>query len=64
MTTTYTKITKPTGTNYTDISGGYIMFDDPMITFDASISFDGARAIYTKITKASDTSYINIPKAT
>lgn len=66
MTTTYTKILKPSGTAYSKISGGYILYDDAMVTYDQSnITYDGLNhmSAYTKVSKAVGTSYTNIPKA-
>lgn len=63
--TTYTNITKASGTTYTTLSGGKTLFDDSATLFDStSMLFDGNDVQYTNITKASGTSYTNIPKAT
>lgn len=65
MVTTYTKINKASGTSYSKISGGYVLFDDPMVAFDdPKTNFDGNRITYTKLAKASGTTYTKIPKAT
>lgn len=65
MPTTYTKIPKASGTSYTKVSGGNILFDDIAVTFSsASTNFDGNRVTYTKVAKASGTSYTKISKAT
>jgi hypothetical protein len=67
MTTSYTKLSKPTGTSYTKVSGGHILYDDAGTKYDSSaVTYDGLSnmSAYTSITKASGTSYTKIPKAT
>lgn len=63
--TTYTKIAKPSGTNYTQVNPmGREGFDDANILFDdPNVFFDGYNVSqYTKINKPSGTTYTNIPK--
>lgn len=67
MTTNYTKIPNASGTTYSKMSGGYILYDDIMVRYDQSnITYDGLNNMsgYTKIAKASGTSYTKITKAT
>lgn len=67
MTTTYTKITKATGTAYTKVSTGVILYDDVATIYDSSsVTYDGLfnQSAYTKVAKASGTSYTKITKAT
>ena len=65
MTTTYTNITKPSGTSYTNQNAiGREQYDDPSITYDsASTFYDGVnQSQYTDISKPSGTTYTNIAK--
>lgn len=40
--TTYTKITKASGTAYTKVSGGHHLYDDTVDTYDTSfVTYDG-----------------------
>lgn len=66
MTTSYTKISKPT-TAYSNVQNAFISYDDASISYDdASVYYDGLhnQSPYTNILKASGTSYTKIPKAT
>ena len=49
MTTTYTKISKPTLPTYTKVSGGKTLFNDQNTAFNATIPFDGVDLVYTKV---------------
>ena len=66
MPTTYTKITKASGTIYTPVNPlGKEQYDQASIQYDDSITnYDGTPATYTKVTKASGTVYTKIAKAT
>lgn len=63
--TTYTNITKPSGTSYTNTNPvGKEQYDQPSISYDeATIYYDGTNeSQYTNITKPVGTSYTNIAK--
>lgn len=63
--TTYTNITKPTGTTYTNQNlVGKEQFDDSNVLFDdTAVFYDGVNlSQYTGVTKPSGTSYTNIAK--
>lgn len=65
--TTYTNITKPTGTTYTNTNTiGKQQYDQTDITYDdATVFYDGTNeAQYTNITKPTGTTYTNINKPT
>ena len=68
MTTTWTPITKASGTAYTNAQGGHIAYNDPNITYDdANVTYDGLNnqgSGYTNVAKASGTTWTNISKAT
>jgi len=63
--TTYTNITKPSGTSYSNQNTvGKEQFDDANVLFDDPVVFyDGVnQSQYSNITKPSGTSYTNINK--
>jgi hypothetical protein len=63
--TTYTNITKPSGTSYTNQNGvGKEQYDQSNLEYDdALVFYDGVNeSLYTKVTKPSGTSYTNIAK--
>ncbi len=63
--TTYTNITKPSGTSYTNMNGvGREQYDQSTITYDeATIFYDGIdENLYTNLNKPSGTVYTNIAK--
>lgn len=63
--TTYTNITKPSGTSYTNQNTqGKEQYDQTDIMYDdSSIFYDGINnSLYTGITKPSGTTYQNIAK--
>lgn len=65
--TTYTNITKPTGTAYANInSQGKEQYDQSDITYDdANVFYDGVnQSQYTPVAKPSGTAYTNIAKPT
>lgn len=63
--TTYTNLTKPTGTSYTNSNpAGKIDYDQFDIAYDdASMYYDGINPnMYTDVTKPNGTSYTNLTK--
>lgn len=64
--TTYTKVSKASGTTYTPVNPlGKEQYDQASIEYDDStVNYDGTPATYTKVSKASGTSYTKIAKAT
>ena len=63
--TTYTNITKPTGTSYTPSNPvGKEQYDQISIEYDDStVFYDGTNeSLYTNLTKPSGTVYTNIAK--
>ena len=64
MPTTYTNISKPSGTSYTPQNTvGKEQYDQANVEYDAEIFYDGLNeSLYTNITKPSGTSYTNINK--
>lgn len=63
--TTYTNITKPAVTSYTNQNGrGREQYDQSGLTYDdASVFYDGTNpSQYQNVTKPSGTSYTNISK--
>ena len=63
--TTYTNISKPSGTSYTDSHPqGKEQYDESTILYDdTNVFYDGTnQSLYTNITKPSSTSYTNIAK--
>jgi len=63
--TTYTKITKPSGTSYTNTNAvGKQQYDQIDITYDdANVFYDGVNeSQYTTISKPSGTTYTKITK--
>lgn len=63
--TTYTNLTKPTGTGYTNQNSiGKQQYNQSDIEYDdATIFYDGVNPnLYSNITKPSGTSYTNIAK--
>lgn len=65
--TTYTNITKPTGTSYSNINSiGKEQYDQATLTYDsASTFYDGVNLNqYTSVAKPSGTSYTKITKPT
>lgn len=63
--TTYTKISKPSGTSYTLVNPmGRETYDDPTVTYDSSsVFYDGVnQSLYTKVSKPAGTSYTKIAK--
>lgn len=63
--TTYTNISKPSQTSYTDAHPqGKEQYDESTITYDdSSVFYDGVNtSLYTSISKPSSTSYTNISK--
>lgn len=65
--TTYTKVTKPSSTAYTNINTtGREQYDQSDITYDSAIVFyDGVnQSQYTKINKPSSTTYTKVTKPT
>lgn len=53
MTTIYTKVSKVTGTPYTKVSSGIVIYDASDYAYDAVIAYDGALNIYTNVAKPS-----------
>ena len=64
--TTYTKITKASGTTYTPANpAGKEQYDQTSIQYDDStVNYDGISVTYTKVSKVSGTSYTKVAKAT
>ncbi len=65
--TTYTNITKPSGTSYTSQNSiGKEQYDQSTLTYDdISTYYDGINMNqYTNVTKPSGTSYTNVAKPT
>ena len=63
--TTYTNITKPSGTSYTNQNSiGKEQYDQSTIEYDDSgVFYDGTNeALYTSVAKPSGTTYTNISK--
>jgi len=62
----WTNISKPTGTNYTNVNAAKPSYDEPSLSYDdASTYYDGFNsAAYTNIPKPGAQSYTNIPKPT
>lgn len=63
--TTYTNITKPSGTSYTNMNSmGKEQYDQSTLSYDDSATFyDGYNpSQYTSVTKPSGTIYTNIAK--
>ena len=63
--TTYTNLTKPSGTSYTNQNSvGKEQYDQPSLSYDDSGTYyDGTNTgLYTNITKPSGTSYTNLAK--
>lgn len=63
--TTYTDITKPSGTSYTNLNPvGKEQYDQPSIAYDDStIFYDGTnQSQWTDLNKPSGTSWTNIAK--
>ena len=63
--TTYTNITKPSSTPYTDSHPqGKEQYDESTLTYDSDSTFyDGTNTgLYTNVSKPSSTSYTNITK--
>lgn len=63
--TTYTKITKPSGTSYTNTNSvGKEQYDQSNLTYDdANIFYDGTNPTqYTAVAKPSGTVYTNVTK--
>jgi len=63
--TTYTNITKPTGTSYTNLNSiGKEQYDQATITYDDSSTFyDGTNpSQYTTVSKPTGTSYTKLAK--
>lgn len=63
--TTYTNISKPSGTSYTPSNAqGKEQYDQASLTYDdANVFYDGTNInLYTNITKPVGTSYTNISK--
>ena len=64
----YTKISKPTGADYTRLRGPNeaIFFDDTEVDFDSDVVFfDGASvSLYTNVSKPTGSVYTNIAKPT
>jgi hypothetical protein len=63
--TTYTNITKPSGTSYTNQNPfGKIQYDQADVLYDdPNIFYDGVNeSLYTNVVKPSGTSYTNISK--
>lgn len=62
---TYTNITKPSSTSYTNLNAaGKQQYDQSDITYDdSSVFYDGINASqYTNLSKPSSTTYTNISK--
>jgi len=52
MTTVWTKINKASGTGWSKISSGVILYDDAVTTYDdPTVSYDGTLNDWTKISK-------------
>lgn len=65
--TTYTNITKPSGTAYTNQNAvGKEQYDQATLTYDDSATYyDGVdQTLYTNVTKPTGTSYTNLLKPT
>ena len=64
MTTTYTNISKPSGTSYTNQNTvGKEQYDQDLAYDDTSTFYDGInQSLYTNISKPSATTYQNINK--
>lgn len=63
----YTNVSKPTGTNYSNVNPiGKQVYDDANTAYDSSVTFyDGSESgIYTNIAKPIGSSYTNILKPT
>jgi hypothetical protein len=63
--TSYTKLTKPTGTGYTNQNSvGKEQYDQATLTYDDSSTFyDGVnQGLYSKLNKPSGTSYTKLIK--
>ncbi len=63
--TTYTNLTKPSGTSYANQNGqGREQYDQSDIAYDASnVFYDGTNpSQYSNVSKPSGTSYTNIAK--
>ena len=64
MPTTYTNITKPSGTSYTNINPvGKQQYDEVIDYDDSNTNYDGTDAnLYTNVAKPSATTYTTIAK--
>ena len=65
MTTIYTKVSKVTGTVYTQSSPGLHIYDDSNVLYDdTNVQYDGATGSYTKVAKTVGTVYTKVTKPT
>lgn len=67
MPDAYTRITKPTGANYTNLNvQGKEQYDQPDVTYDdPNVFYDGVNeSAYTNVAKPTNSVYTNIAKPT
>ena len=62
----YTNVSKPTGTNYTNLTHGIVIYDDSTFIYDDSATpYDGFDAtVYTNLAKPTSSVYTKIAKPT